>query len=203
MLLQVMEEGQLTDARGRRVDFRNAIIVMTSNVGADTIKRGSQLGFSVPLGREVTEKESYEDMKKSVLDQLRRAFRPEFLNRVDASIVFRSLTRDEIKQIVELELHKVSDRLIEHAVTLDITEAARDWLAEHGYDPDYGARPLRRLIQNEIEDALSDGILSGRFSIGSMVTITTNEAGELVFENADEPHAELAETAASTPTAEG
>ena len=182
MLLQVMEEGQLTDARGRRVDFRNAIIVMTSNVGADTIKRGTTLGFSVPLTQEATDdKVVYAEMRKNVMEQLRRAFRPEFLNRVDATVVFRSLTKGEIKAIVDLELDKVRERLIEHAITLEIDDSARDWMADKGYDPDYGARPLRRLIQNEIEDALSDGILSGKFNIASIVQVTTNEAGELVL----------------------
>jgi ATP-dependent Clp protease ATP-binding subunit ClpC len=190
MLLQVMEEGQLTDARGRRVDFRNAIIVMTSNVGADTIKRGTQLGFAAPVDTSVTEKQLYDDMKKSVFEQLRRAFRPEFLNRVDASIVFRSLTKDEIKQIVDLELRKVADRLIEHAITLDITDEARNWLADHGYDPEYGARPLRRLIQNEVEDRLSDGILSGQFPLASVVRITVGEDGELLLKRAEEDQLE-------------
>src|SRR5690606_26447564 len=167
MLLQVMEEGHLTDARGRRVDFRNSIIVMTSNVGADTIKRGTTLGFNVPRDEEMTAKQEYDAMRMNVIEQLRRAFRPEFLNRVDAMVVFRSLTKDEIKQIVELELNKVRERLIEHAITLEMTEEARDWLAERGYDPEFGARPLRRLIQNEVEDALSDGILGGRFKLAS------------------------------------
>jgi len=182
MLLQVMEEGQLTDARGRRVDFRNAIIVMTSNVGADTIKRGATLGFNVKIDDVVTETEEYDDMRNSVMEQLRRAFRPEFLNRVDASIVFRTLTKDEIKQIVDLELEKVSERLIEHAISLNVTEEAREWIADRGYDPEYGARPLRRLIQNSIEDRLSDGILSGEFNIASIVRITTDEEGELTLE---------------------
>ena len=187
MLLQVMEEGTLTDARGRRVDFRNAIIVMTSNVGADTIKRGTTLGFNAPLDKSVTEKESYDDMRKSVMEQLRRAFRPEFLNRVDASIVFRSLTQEEIKQIVDLEIHKVSERLIEHAISVDITEEAREWLAKEGYDPEYGARPLRRVIQNEIEDRLSDGILSGEFSLGSVVRIDIDaEEDKLKMETIEE-----------------
>jgi ATP-dependent Clp protease ATP-binding subunit ClpC len=186
MLLQIMEEGQLTDARGRRVDFRNAIIVMTSNVGADTIKRGTQLGFNFPVDESMSEKETYDEMKKSVTEQLRRAFRPEFLNRVDASIVFRALTKDEIKQIVDLELRKVAERLIEHAITLDITDEARSWLADHGYDPEYGARPLRRLIQNEVEDRLSDGILSGVFPIASLVRLTVGENKELVIANAEE-----------------
>jgi ATP-dependent Clp protease ATP-binding subunit ClpC len=171
MLLQVMEEGQLTDARGRRVDFRNAIIVMTSNVGADTIKRGIQLGFNIPKEEAVSEKEQYDDMRKNVVDQLRRAFRPEFLNRVDAMIVFRALTKDEITAIVDLELKKVGERLIEHAITLEMTDNARNWLADHGYDVEYGARPLRRLIQNEIEDRLSDGILSGEFPIASIISV--------------------------------
>jgi ATP-dependent Clp protease ATP-binding subunit ClpC len=186
MLLQMMEEGQLTDARGRTVSFRNAIIVMTSNVGADTIKRGTTLGFDLKRPEETTDKESYEDMRKNVMEQLRRVFRPEFLNRVDATIVFRSLTKDEIKQIVELELHKVRDRLLEHAITLEVSESARGWLADHGYDPEYGARPLRRLIQNEIEDALSDGILSGKFRIGSVVRADTDAEGNLTLEQLEE-----------------
>jgi ATP-dependent Clp protease ATP-binding subunit ClpC len=186
MLLQIMEEGQLTDARGRRVDFRNAIIVMTSNVGAETIKRGTSLGFAVPLDRELTDKETYEDMRKSVMEQLRRAFRPEFLNRVDATIVFRPLTQEEIKLIVDLELEKVSERLIEHAISLDISEEARSWIAERGYDIEYGARPLRRLIQNEVEDELSDGILSGRFSVASVVRIHVNDDAELTLENEEQ-----------------
>jgi ATP-dependent Clp protease ATP-binding subunit ClpC len=187
MLLQVMEEGTLTDARGRRVDFRNAIIVMTSNVGADTIKHGSTLGFNARMDSSVTEKEEYDDMRRNVLDQLRRVFRPEFLNRVDATVVFRSLTREEIKQIVDLELRKVRERLIEHAISLDLTEDGRDWIADKGYDPDYGARPLRRLIQNEIEDALSDGILSGRFPLASIVRVSVNhETDELTLEAVEE-----------------
>jgi ATP-dependent Clp protease ATP-binding subunit ClpC len=172
MLLQVMEEGTLTDARGRRVDFRNAIIVMTSNIGADAIKRGATLGFGgLPRNEEQDEKRTYEDMKKHVTEQLRKAFRPEFLNRVDATVFFRALTREEIKQIVDLELNKVRERLIEHAITLDVTDTARGWLADKGYDPEFGARPLRRLIQNEVEDALSDGILSGKFKLASIVKV--------------------------------
>lgn len=182
MLLQMMEEGQLTDARGRTVSFRNAIIIMTSNVGADTIKRNMQLGFDVPRQSEKEEAFAYEEMKKNVIEQLRRAFRPEFLNRVDATVVFRSLTREEIKQIVDLELKKVSERLIEHAITLQVGESAREWIATRGYDPEYGARPLRRLIQNEIEDVLSDGILSGKFQLGSVVVVVVGEDGELLLQ---------------------
>lgn len=194
MLLQVMEEGQLTDARGRTVNFQNAIIVMTSNVGADTIKRGSTLGFDLKRDEKVTEAEDYADMRKSVMEQLRRAFRPEFLNRVDAAVVFRALTRDEIKQIVELELAKVRERLIEHAITLEVGEDGREWLANHGYDPEYGARPLRRLIQNEVEDVLSDGILSGKFTLASVVRARATEDDKLELESVEEDELE-------TPTA--
>ena len=180
MLLQIMEEGRLSDARGRKVDFRNAIIVMTSNVGADIIKRGQTLGFAVPRDEESSQAKDYEEMRKKVMDQLRRAFRPEFLNRVSGTIVFRSLSREEITQIVDLELNKVRERLSEHALMLDITPEAKALLAEKGYDPEYGARPLRRVITNLVEDRLSDGILSGTFKIGSAVHIDAKD-GELVM----------------------
>ncbi len=188
MLLQIMEEGQLSDARGKTVNFRNAVIIMTSNVGADLIKR-TTLGFDMVRDDDKTEQYRYDDMKKNVTDKLRQTFRPEFLNRVDATVVFRSLTRAEIKQIVDLELKKVGERLLEHAMTLDVTEAGRDWLASKGYDPEFGARPLRRLIQNEIEDALSDGILTGKFKLASEVRVTVGEDGELLLENVEEPEA--------------
>ncbi|MBE0690995.1 MAG: AAA family ATPase, partial [Anaerolineae bacterium] len=194
MLLQIMEEGTLTDARGRRVDFRNAIVVMTSNVGADAIKRGATLGFNLPQDEAEDDKKAYDDMKKHVTEQLRRTFRPEFLNRIDATVFFRSLTRDEIKAIVDLELNKVRERLIEHAITLDVTDAARGWLADKGYDPEYGARPLRRLIQNQIEDELSDGILSGKFKLASIVHVDVDK-DEIVL-NAVEEEDEGAELAA-------
>jgi ATP-dependent Clp protease ATP-binding subunit ClpC len=189
MLLQIMEEGTLTDARGRRVDFRNTIIVMTSNVGADQIRRQTTLGFrGIPGDEQKDAQTSYEDMTRSVMDQVRKMFRPEFLNRVDATIIFRSLTRDEIKQIVNLELDKVRERLIEHAITLDVTDEAMNWLAEKGYDVEYGARPLRRLIQNEVEDALSDGILSGKFQLASEIRVTI-ENDALTLQTVEEPTA--------------
>ena len=180
MLLQIMEEGRLSDARGRKVDFRNAIIVMTSNVGADTIKRGNALGFDIPRDEQIAEAQAYDEMRKRVTEQLRRAFRPEFLNRVSATIVFKSLTKDEIKAIVELELNKVRERVAEHALVLDVTDAARSLLGEKGYDPEYGARPLRRVITNMVEDRLSDGILSGIFKLGSTVRIDAVD-GELTM----------------------
>ncbi len=187
MLLQIMEEGHLSDARGRRVDFRNAMIIMTSNVGAETIKKGTALGFDVPeFDGGHSREEAYEDMRRSVMDKLRRAFRPEFLNRVDATIVFRALTPDEIGEIVELELRKVNDRLAERAMSLRSTLAAKKFLADKGFDPDYGARPLRRLITNMVEDQLSDVILSGKVRLGSTVEIDYNpEEDKLPFSEID------------------
>lgn len=186
MLLQVMEEGTLADARGRRVDFRNAMIVMTSNVGADMIKPNSGLGFNMPFDDDKLDEEAYQDMSRNVTDQLQRMFRPEFLNRVDASIIFRSLTRSEIKQIVELELNKVRERLLEHAMTLETTEAAIEWLAENGYSSEFGARPLRRLIQNEVEDRLSDGILSGDFGLANVVRADVDEHDQLALSKVED-----------------
>jgi ATP-dependent Clp protease ATP-binding subunit ClpC len=180
MLLQIMEEGHLSDARGRMVDFRNAIIIMTSNIGADTIKRSTQLGFNVPRDEDAAESEEYEEMRKKLMEQLRRAFRPEFLNRVDATIVFRSLSKTEIAEIVDLLLNDVRERLAEHGVQIEMTQAAIEHLAEEGFDPEYGARPLRRVIQNQIEDALSDNILMGRFESGTTILVDYVD-GELVF----------------------
>jgi len=180
MLLQIMEEGHLSDARGRKVDFRNAVIVMTSNVGADTIKRNASLGFVVPKDEQLEQAQEYDEMRKKVMEQLRRAFRPEFLNRVSATIVFKSLTREELTQIVDLELNKVRERLSEHALVLDVTDAAKQLLGEKGYDPEFGARPLRRVITNLVEDRLSDGILAGTFKLGSTIRIDAQD-GELVM----------------------
>ncbi|MCY3865759.1 MAG: ATP-dependent Clp protease ATP-binding subunit [Chloroflexi bacterium] len=186
MLLQVMEEGTLTDARGRRVDFRNAMIVMTSNVGAELIKPNSGLGFNTQFDADKLDEEQYEDMSRNVTDKLQRTFRPEFLNRVDATIIFRSLTRDEIKQIVDLELNKVRERLLEHAITLEASDGGIEWLSENGYSPEFGARPLRRLIQNEVEDRLSDGILSGEFGLASVVRVDMDDDGALTMYTVEE-----------------
>ncbi len=178
MLLQIMEEGQLSDARGRKVDFRNAIIVMTSNVGADMIKRQTGLGFAVQRDEETEERKAYDEMRKKLMDSLRRVFRPEFVNRVDAVIVFRSLTKEDLREIVTLELDKVSERLTEHNISLVATTKALDLLSVLGYDPDMGARPLRRIIQQKVEDALSDDVLAGTFKDGDTVEIDTIEPEE-------------------------
>jgi len=180
MLLQIMEEGHLSDARGRKVDFRNAIIVMTSNVGAELIQRQTQFGFAIARDEASEERMAYEEMRKKLTDALRKIFRPEFINRVDAIIVFHALSKEQITQIVELELAKLSERLTEHEVTLQPTEAARSMLAEQGFDPEMGARPLRRVIQNMVEDRLSDALLAGDFKSGDHILLDVEES-ELVM----------------------
>lgn len=180
MLLQIMEEGRLSDARGRKVDFRNTCIIMTSNVGAELIKRESKLGFNVKRDEQKAAEEQFAEVKEKLLSQLKRLFRPEFLNRVDATVVFRPLTKEQIGQIVTLELNKVQKRLGEHNITLEVTDEAKSYLSQKGYDPDYGARPLRRVIQNEVEDVLSDGLLSGRFTDNTRILIDLVD-GKLTF----------------------
>jgi len=175
MLLQLMEEGHLSDARGRKVDFRNAIIVMTSNVGAELIRRQTQLGFTLKQDEEVLEQSAYEDMRKKLTDALNREFRPEFINRVDSVIVFHALSKDEIAEIVELELGKVAQRLSDHQIHIQTTENARLLLADLGYDPEMGARPLRRVIQNKVEDILSDALLAGDFTNGDRILIDAED----------------------------
>jgi ATP-dependent Clp protease ATP-binding subunit ClpC len=171
MLLQIMEEGHLSDARGHKVDFRNAIIVMTSNVGADMIKRQSTVGFSLKKDEATEERLAYDDMRKKLTESLKRVFRPEFINRVDSIIVFRSLSREDITKVVELELDKVAHRLEEHAIVLKATPAALEKLADLGFDPDMGARPLRRVIQQKVEDPLSDSLLAGEFSDNDTIMV--------------------------------
>jgi ATP-dependent Clp protease ATP-binding subunit ClpC len=188
MLLQIMEEGHLSDARGRKVDFRNAIIVMTSNVGADMIKRQTSIGFTLKKDEEMEERLAYDEMRKKLLDSLKRVFRPEFINRLDSVIVFRSLSRADIQQIVQLELDKVARRLEEHAITLSATPAALDTLADLGYDPEMGARPLRRVIQQKVEDPLSDALLGGDFRDGDVVIVDIHE-GEVVLRHSEEQSA--------------
>jgi ATP-dependent Clp protease ATP-binding subunit ClpC len=181
MLLQIMEEGHLSDARGRRVDFRNAIIVMTSNVGAEMIKRQSALGFELKRDDQMEERLAYEDMRKKLMESLKRVFRPEFINRLDSVIVFRSLSRDDIKEIVELELDKVAQRLEEHEIVLNATPQALEVLAKLGYDPEMGARPLKRVIQQKVEDKLSDSMLAGDFQDGDTVLVDVNEEDEIIL----------------------
>ena len=171
MLLQIMEEGHLTDARGHKVDFRNTIIIMTTNVGAEMIQKQSSFGFSLTIDEAQEEAQAYKEMRKKLMEALKRSFRPEFINRLDSVIVFRSLTRDDIRKIVQLELDKVASRLEENEIRLRATDEALELLAEEGYNPEMGARPLRRVIQQKIEDRLSDALLAKEFEDGQSILV--------------------------------
>ncbi len=181
VLLQIFDAGQLTDARGRRVDFRNSIIVMTSNLGSDLIKRDTTMGFAVKADDAQTSSQSYERMKDKVMEEVKRFFRPEFLNRLDATIVFHQLDRDEILAIVDLMMGFVRKELEDKQVDLELTEAAKVYLGENGFDPVLGARPLRRLIQNEVEDRLSDELLGGRIKAGDTAVVDMDEDGKIMI----------------------
>ena len=196
ILLQIFDAGQLTDARGRRVDFRNSIIVMTSNLGSDLIKRETSLGFSIKSDDAQSEESSYERMKDKVMDEVKRFFRPEFLNRIDATVVFHQLTPAEILSIVNLMMEQVRGELKEKEIGLELTEAARQHLGDKGFDPVLGARPLRRLIQNEVEDLLSEQLLSGTLNAGDVAVVDAEEDAIVIHakapdETPDEDPAEV------------
>ena len=173
ILLQIFDDGHLTDAKGRKVDFRNTIIVMTSNVGSDLIKRDSSLGFTMVNSTKM-EENAYEKMKGKVEDEVKRQFRPEFLNRIDGQIVFHSLTKEHIVNIVDLMLNDVRRPMLEKGLSLEVTQTAKEWLAEKGFDPNFGARPLRRLIERELEDELSEAVIAGHYHIGQTVLVDVN-----------------------------
>jgi ATP-dependent Clp protease ATP-binding subunit ClpC len=177
ILLQLMDDGRLTDAQGRTVDFRNTVVIMTSNVGAQFLKQEGSMGFK----RENQEDDRHKAMKSRVLSELARTFRPEFLNRIDETIVFRSLTEVELKQIVDLMLSEVGERLAEQEMKLEVTEATKDYLLKEGFDPAYGARPLRRAIQRAIENGLSEALLRGQFKSGDTIRVDVGENG-ILFE---------------------
>ena len=189
LLLQIFDEGRLADAKGRKVDFRNTIIIMTSNVGSDLIKKDSSLGFAVTSEEVKTHEDRYGRMKEKVLAELKNVFKPEFLNRIDSTVVFRSLTRENIREIVDLELRTVEKQLAAKSITLEVTLAAKDWLGEKGYDQVFGARPLRRVIQDNIEDRLSEMLLSGAFGTGDRVVVDykPEDEGGLAIEAIREP----------------
>jgi ATP-dependent Clp protease ATP-binding subunit ClpC len=178
MLLQIMEDGHLSDAKGHKVDFRNTIIIMTSNVGAKLISRQTSLGFAVTRDEAKTQEEAYKEMKEKLLAELKRTFRPEFLNRVDGVMVFKALTKEEIEQIVDLELNKVRKRLEDQQIELEVSKAAKEHLAQEGYDTNFGARPLKRVIQRLVENPLSEGLLTGEFQEGDTV-LADLEDGEV------------------------
>jgi ATP-dependent Clp protease ATP-binding subunit ClpC len=176
MLLQIMDDGRLTDAKGRKVDFRNTIIVMTSNVGSDLLKRDTSLGFATKLDDVKTDEDNYRKLKDKVLNELKKTFRPEFLNRLDSVVVFRSLSKMQIRSIVDLVLNRVRTQLAEQQLLLTVDDEAKDYLALKGWDPSFGARPLRRVVQNLIEDPLAEGLLQGKFKPGQ--TVVARVAGE-------------------------
>ena len=171
ILLQVFDDGHLTDAKGRRVDFRNSIIVMTSNIGAELIKRDTTLGFAVKADDAMDQQKSYERMKDKVLGEMKKFFRPEFLNRIDGIVVFHGLNKEHIRQIVDLMLREVWKELVEKTIKLEVTDAAKNLIGEKGYDPVFGARPLRRTIQDMLEDPLSEALLRGDFQAGDTVLV--------------------------------
>jgi ATP-dependent Clp protease ATP-binding subunit ClpC len=175
MLLQILEEGKLTDNVGRVVNFRNTIILLTSNVGAETIKKQSSMGFSP-----ISDENSYEKMREKIMDEAKRQFRPEFLNRLDDIIVFRSLTKPDLIEILNLEAEKVMERLKGKNLVLNLDAKAKDLLVEKGYDPMYGARPMRRSVERYLEDPLAEELLKGSIHEGEPVEVTAEE-GKLVF----------------------
>ncbi len=172
ILLQVLEDGRLTDAKGRTVDFRNSVVIMTSNVGLQTIKRETTLGFRTGETRE----SNYESMKSKVTEELRRTFRPEFLNRIDETIVFHSLTPEHIREIVNLMLKEVAERMKDNEVEIEVTEPVKDLLAKEGFDENFGARPLRRAILRLVEDRLSEELLKGTFRKGDRVLLDLQDS---------------------------
>jgi ATP-dependent Clp protease ATP-binding subunit ClpC len=170
ILLQVLEEGRLTDNLGRKVDFRNAILIMTSNVGAELLKKHGSLGFT-PQSKEY----NYEQMKKQLMDEVRKTFKPEFLNRLDDIIVFRALTRDDLYKILEIELSYFQCRLKDQEIKIELTQKAKDFLVEKGFDEIYGARPIKRTLQRYLEDRVSEEIISGKIAKGTMIKVSVKD----------------------------
>jgi ATP-dependent Clp protease ATP-binding subunit ClpA len=171
VLLQVLDDGRLTDGHGRIVDFKNTVVIMTSNVGTQHVRRSAPIGFRTTDGAE------REQIKNLIQEDLRRSFRPEFLNRIDEVIVFDALSREQIHQIVNLLIAALQKRMVERKLSLELTDAARDWLAREGYDANYGARPLRRTIQRRIENILAKKLLAGEVTDGDTVLIDAGEGG--------------------------
>ena len=180
ILLQVLEDGRLTDSKGRTVDFRNTILIMTSNVGASALQKNKYVGFNIQ-----DEGQDYKDMKGKVMEELKKAFRPEFLNRIDEMIVFHSLEKKHLEEIVQLMTKQLISRLEEQDIHVELSDAAIAKIAEEGYDPEYGARPIRRAIQKHVEDQLSEELLKGNIHKGQRVKIDM-ENGEFVVKPVEE-----------------
>jgi len=175
LLLQILEDGNLTDSFGRKVSFKNTVVIMTSNIGTKDIKKGGGVGFTHQRGDI-----PYDQMKTTVLEELRRRLNPEFLNRVDEVIVFHALEKEHMFKIVDILVGDVSERLKERGSVIELTPAAREFLVEKGFDPEYGARPIRRVIQRYLEDPLAEEMLKGAFSDGGVIVVDRGDEG-LVF----------------------
>jgi len=176
-LLQILDDGRLTDGHGRTVDFKNSVVIMTSNTGVELIRREGSIGFGVQKDEAKTRKQSYESMKEKVMAEVKKTFRPEFTNRIDEIIVFHELTETQLRSIVDLMLGDLQKRLAEHKLGVELTEAAKSWLAKEGYDPVYGARPLRRAIERHVENPLSTRLLKGEFSEGDAIIVDLGDGG--------------------------
>jgi ATP-dependent Clp protease ATP-binding subunit ClpC len=176
-LLQILDDGRLTDGQGNVVDFRNTVLIMTSNLGTEYVRKGGTLGF-LPQTSDNSERESHDKIEKA----LKSAFRPEFLNRIDEIIMFSPLSVEQMEEIVILQMKEVQDRLNEHNITVQLTDAARVWLAKAGYDPAFGARPLRRAIQKYVESPLSVELLGGKFKDGALVMVDVKD-DQIVFQS--------------------
>ncbi len=176
ILLQILEDGRLTDGKGRTVDFRNTVVIMTSNVGASFLKR-TTVGFSAS-----TEESDYGEMKDRIMEELKKTFRPEFINRVDDLIVFHSLNEEHIRQIVDIMLDELNRRIEEYSLHIEVSDEARGRLLKEGYDPTFGARPLRRVIQRRLEDGISEELLQGKIAPGDTIKVTVNEGEDYIFE---------------------
>jgi ATP-dependent Clp protease ATP-binding subunit ClpC len=186
MLLQLLEDGQITDAKGRKIDFTNTVIIMTSNIGAEKLQKESSLGFSAQtVGQKADLDDLHERNKEKVFDELKKIMKPEMLNRIDKVIVFKSLSKNDILKIIDLQLDELIERLVKKGITIDASTKAKNWLLDKGYDSTNGVRPLRRLIQDEIEDVIASGILSDDYKKGSIISIGL-EKDKLTFKISSE-----------------
>jgi len=183
LLLQILEEGKITDSLGRKIDFRNTIIIMTSNVGAELIKRQTTMGFGAQR-----DEANYEVMRDKILDETKRVFKPEFLNRLDEIIVFHTLEKPDLMKIVDLEVAKVKRRLLTKEIEIQLDQAAHEFVIEKGFDPTYGARPMRRAVERYLEDPLAEELLRGSVKAGDMVQVTVVD-GKLAFKAAEPQNA--------------
>lgn len=194
IMLQILDDGRLTDSKGRHVNFKNTIIIMTSNVGASMIATQSKLGF---VTADDEKKDKYEKLKDTVNEEMKKAFRPEFINRIDDIIVFAHLSKEEIRQIVDLMMKDLFKRLAERGLTMEVTDDVKDFLATDGYNEAYGARPLRRLIQRKVEDTLAEEILSGKYHEGDTIVLDMKDGKMFFSKKGDEPKAEKTEEKAA------